>query len=124
MAKQARPNGALTKDINSILNYSRRKLYVQQHSHSKGAHRLPHHEERVYAHVEQKRGKQVASVAVVPHEDLKRDDDRRIEQEDAADEEHGCTLHIQERVQHGQSAARLRQVSYLCRSAISTVQAP
>ncbi len=53
---------------------------------------LPHHEERVYAHVEQKRGKQVTSVAVVPHEDLKRDHDRRIEQEYTANEEHGCTF--------------------------------
>ena len=44
-----------------------------------------HHEEGIDADVQHQRRKRVACVAVVPHEDLERHHDGRVEQEDAAD---------------------------------------
>ena len=60
-----------------------------------------HHEKGVDAHVQDQRRKRVARVAVVPHEDLEGHHDGRVEQEDAADQEHAC---------HMPSPGRLRLV--------------
>ena len=49
-----------------------------------------HHKESVNAHVEFEHRKRVARVAIVPHEDLERHHRWRVEQEDAADQEHAC----------------------------------
>jgi hypothetical protein len=62
-----------------------RKIYIYIYMNTN-----EHQEEGVDEEVEVEGGEYVAGVVVVPDADLKRNDDGRIEEENPADEEHGC----------------------------------
>jgi hypothetical protein len=65
-------------------------IYIYTYIHIIYIYVYMYQEECVHAHFEAKKGEGVARVRIVPHADLERHHDGRVEQQQAADGEESC----------------------------------